>query len=107
MKPQTDDLRITNTKQLISPDQLIAEVPVSAVAAQTVETARREIPRVLQKIDDRLIVVVGPCSIHDPDAAREYARDLHELALEHKEDLLIVMRVYLSLIHISEPTRPY
>ena len=96
MKPQTDDLRITYTKQLISPDQLIAEVPVSAVAAQTVETARREIPRVLQKIDDRLIVVVGPCSIHDPDAAREYARDLHELALEHKEDLLIVMRVYFE-----------
>lgn len=96
MKPQTDDLRISGTKELISPDQLISEFPVSEKAATTVETARQEIQKILQGLDDRLVVVVGPCSIHDPQAAVEYGELLNKLRLEHEKDLKIVMRVYFE-----------
>lgn len=96
MKPETDDLRITNTKELVSPDQCIAEVPVTDRAALTVETARQSIQKILHGIDDRVVVVVGPCSIHDSDAAMEYAGRLAEIKQQHKDDLLIVMRVYFE-----------
>ena len=73
MTATTDDLRIQKTNELISPEQLIGDIAVSEAAAETVANARRSIHRILSGEDDRLLVIVGPCSIHDPAAAREYA----------------------------------
>ena len=92
----TDDVRISAMKELISPDQLTEEVPVSAPAANTVTVARKGIHRILAGEDDRLVVVVGPCSIHDPAAAREYAELLKPVADAISEHVLVVMRVYFE-----------
>ena len=78
MTATTDDLRIQKTNELISPEQLITDVSVSDRAAETVAHARRTIHNILSGEDDRLLVIVGPCSIHDPDAAREYAAKLRQ-----------------------------
>ena len=96
MKTATDDLRIQGTTELVAPETLVGEIPLTDSAAQTVFTARREIHEVLAGEDDRLVVVVGPCSIHDPAAARAYATGLKALADELCEDLCIVMRVYFE-----------
>ncbi len=91
-----DDLRIASTRKLTSPATLMEEVPVSATAATTVSTARREIAEIIAGRDDRLLVVVGPCSIHDPEGALEYAERLAEMQEELSPDLLLVMRVYFE-----------
>lgn len=91
-----DDLRIASTRKMISPATLMEELPVSTHAAATIATARREIAEVLKGTDDRLLVVVGPCSIHDPDAALEYADRLADLREEVSSDLLLVERVYFE-----------
>lgn len=96
MTANTDDLRITGTRELRSPDDLISLIPVSAVAAETVTRCRSDVRDVLQGRDDRLVVVVGPCSIHDPDAALEYADKLAELSRSLVGELCIVMRVYFE-----------
>lgn len=96
MKPETDDLRIRAIKELISPAQLQADFPLSEEAANTVFNARQEIHKILHDEDDRLLVIIGPCSVHDPQAAREYASKLKVLQEELKDDLLIVMRVYFE-----------
>ena len=96
MSTTTDDLRIRRTNQLISPEQLIADVDVSARAAETVATARQAIHRILSGEDDRLLVIVGPCSIHDPAAAMEYAGLLKTAADKLSADILVVMRVYFE-----------
>lgn len=92
----TDDLRIQETKELISPEALIAQIPVSKTATDTVSQARQTIHNILTGEDKRLLAVVGPCSIHDPKSAREYASRLKEIAEELKDDLFIVMRVYFE-----------
>ena len=92
----TDDLRIRETKVLRSPEELISEYPVSEKAADTVYGARMQVRSILDGEDDRLVAVVGPCSIHDPDAAREYATKLLEQRDRLKDDLLIIMRVYFE-----------
>ena len=96
MTTTTDDLRIQKTNELISPEQLIADIEVTDAAAETVADARRTIHRILSGEDDRLLVIVGPCSIHDPAAAREYAGLLREAAQAHASDLFVVMRVYFE-----------
>ncbi len=96
MTTNTDDLRITGTRELRSPDELISLVPVSEEAAQTVTNCRNDVREILQGRDDRLVVIVGPCSIHDPEAALEYADKLAALAPSLKEELCIVMRVYFE-----------
>jgi 3-deoxy-7-phosphoheptulonate synthase len=96
MPSVTDDLRIQKTNELIAPEALLTDVPLSEQAAQTVSAARDGISQILKGEDDRLLVVVGPCSIHDPDAAREYGEGLRKAAEQHKDDLLIVMRVYFE-----------
>ena len=96
MPSVTDDLRIQKTNELVAPDVLLSDIPLSDTAAKTVAGAREGISRILSGDDDRLLVVVGPCSIHDPTAAREYAAGLREVAKEHARDLLIVMRVYFE-----------
>ena len=92
----TDDTRINTLKELISPQQLLADVPVDEALAQHVSDARKAIHHVLHGEDDRLIVVVGPCSIHDTEAAIDYGRRLLPLAHRLQDDLLMVMRVYFE-----------
>ncbi|MES9874571.1 MAG: 3-deoxy-7-phosphoheptulonate synthase AroG [Candidatus Sedimenticola sp. 6PFRAG7] len=96
MKPQTDDLRIRAIKELVAPAQLQADFPITDQAATTVYETRQAIHRILHDEDDRLLVIIGPCSVHDPNAAREYALQLKKVADELKDDLLIVMRVYFE-----------
>ena len=95
-KPNTDDLRILEINELAPPSHLLREVPASDRAAQTTFSARQAAHRVLHGADDRLLVVIGPCSIHDVEDAREYARRLLELLPRFDKDLLIVMRVYFE-----------
>ncbi len=92
----TDDLRIAAMKSLIPPRDLMTEFPVTAQVAETVAKARSGIQKVLHQKDDRLVVVVGPCSIHDPEAAIEYANLLAAEQQKHAQQLLIVMRVYFE-----------
>jgi len=95
-KYNTDDLRICGTKEVIAPVQVHTEMPISEAAAQTTALARQDIHKILAGLDDRLVVVVGPCSIHDPIAAHEYARLLKVIKDELADDLVIVMRVYFE-----------
>ena len=74
--PRTDDLRIREMKELIPPSHLIREFACSEKAANTAASARTALHRILHGQDDRVMVVIGPCSIHDPKAAMEYARRL-------------------------------
>lgn len=94
--PHIDDLRITAVRTLVTPASLEALLPASYVIQATVESSRGAISRVLHGQDDRLIVVVGPCSIHDHDQAMAYARLLKTQADALADDLLIVMRVYFE-----------
>jgi 3-deoxy-7-phosphoheptulonate synthase len=94
--PRTDDLRIRELKELIPPSHLIREFAVSDKAATVVADSRNALHRILHGQDDRMMVVIGPCSIHDTRAAMEYA---HRLAAERERfapDLEIVMRVYFE-----------
>ena len=93
---KTDDLRIKEIKEVLSPDQIRREFPLTEKAAQTTYETRRAIHRILHGADDRLLVIVGPCSIHDPKAALEYARKLKEEKERYEPDLLVVMRVYFE-----------
>src|SRR5574343_540777 len=95
-KPNTDDVRIKEIKELVPPAHVFREYPVSNRAAQTTYTARQAIHRVLHGADDRLLVVIGPCSIHDYDAAMEYAKKLSREAEKYRDDLIVVMRVYFE-----------
>jgi len=93
---ETDDLRITGVHEVVPPEQLHSEHPITEVAAKTTFEARQAIHAILQGEDDRLLVVVGPCSIHNPDAAREYAGHLKAARAELGDDLLIIMRTYFE-----------
>ena len=96
MTATTDDLRIRDIRELITPEQLTREFPCSEAAANTVGAARSAIHRILHRQDDRLVVVIGPCSIHDIDAAREYAGLLEKQRERLQGELEIVMRVYFE-----------
>ncbi|MFD0708174.1 3-deoxy-7-phosphoheptulonate synthase AroG [Photorhabdus akhurstii] len=96
MNYQNDDIRIKEIKELLPPVALLEKFPATEKAAFTVRKARKTIHQILTGEDDRLLVVIGPCSIHDPKAAMEYAGRLNELREELKEDLEVVMRVYFE-----------
>ncbi|HWL85773.1 MAG TPA: 3-deoxy-7-phosphoheptulonate synthase [Polyangiaceae bacterium] len=96
MFPTTDDLRIDRLRPLIPPAILLEEFPVTAAGLTCVSDAREAVSRIVGGQDDRLLVVVGPCSIHDVEAALEYAGRLHALAPALASDLLLVMRVYFE-----------
>jgi 3-deoxy-7-phosphoheptulonate synthase len=96
MTPNTDNLRIRTAQEVISPAELRADFPVSDAAARTVLGARATVQRILNDEDDRPFVVVGPCSVHDADAARDYAGRLKTVMHELARDLFIVMRVYFE-----------
>ena len=96
MPHHTSDTRIAGYEPLLAPAALLAELPLGADREITVEQDRTEIRRVLDMADDRLLVVVGPCSVHDPVAALDYARQLAGIQRSLRDDLLIVMRVYFD-----------
>ena len=92
----TDDLRIASIKAVTPPTEICEEIPITEAAAETTWRTRQAIGNLLDGSDDRLMVVAGPCSIHDVDAAREYAGRLKPLIDKFRDDLLIVMRVYFE-----------
>jgi 3-deoxy-7-phosphoheptulonate synthase len=92
----TSNLRVSEFTALPTPHELITELPLSARVADVVERGRDQVRAIMDGVDDRLLVIVGPCSIHDPKAGLEYARRLVSQAEKHKEDLLIVMRAYFE-----------
>jgi 3-deoxy-7-phosphoheptulonate synthase len=96
MFQRTRDLRIESFRPLLPPAILLEELPLSERGSETVSRGRAAVARVLNGDDDRLVVVVGPCSIHDPVAAVDYARRLTRVADEHAGALCIVMRVYFE-----------
>lgn len=93
---RTDDLRIDSLRPLIPPAILMEELPLGERGSETVAGGRHDIHRILAGEDDRLVVVVGPCSIHDPLAGLEYAQRLAEVAREHADTLRVTMRVYFE-----------
>jgi len=93
---RTNDLRIRATKVVLPPVFLEEELPLTDAASATVFHARQEIVDILDRRDQRLLVVAGPCSVHDPAAAREYARRLKKSMAEFSSELRIVMRVYFE-----------
>ena len=96
MNVVTQNTRIRSIRAVSTPAEVQAELPLSPVAAQTVVQTRGDIQNILNGDDQRLLVVVGPCSIHDPKAALEYSGRLKQLREELRNDLLIVMRVYFE-----------
>jgi 3-deoxy-7-phosphoheptulonate synthase len=96
MPHNTDDLRIREIKELTPPSHLVREFACTEAASAVTHDARQAVHRILHRSDDRLLVVIGPCSIHDPAAAREYATRLAAERSRHAADLEIVMRVYFE-----------
>jgi 3-deoxy-7-phosphoheptulonate synthase len=96
MPHRTDDLRIREIKELAPPSHLMREFPMSPAASETVYNARQAAHEILHGNDDRMFVVVGPCSIHDPQAARDYAQRLRQARERHAGDLELIMRVYFE-----------
>ena len=96
MNYSTDNTRIIDRKKVPAPYELINKLPIDNEISRLVYGTRQEISQILHQKDDRLLVVVGPCSIHDPNSALEYAKKLIEQNIKYKEELLIVMRVYFE-----------
>ena len=96
MLQRTDDLRITETRPLIPPAILLEEIPVSETASNVVSDTRKAVARVIAGQDPRLVVIAGPCSIHDTKAALEYAGRLKSLADRYTGHLLVLMRSYFE-----------
>lgn len=96
MLQTTDDLRIAGLRPLIPPAILMEELPVTEKASITVSSGRDEVNAALVGTDDRLVVVSGPCSIHDSEAAHEYGNRLQKAAEGHADDLIVIMRVYFE-----------
>src|SRR5215471_17504054 len=93
---RTDDLRIKEIKELLAPEVIRDEFPITPRAAEITYESRRQIHRILHGADDRLLVIIGPCSIHDPKAAMEYAQKLKAEKDRLAADLFVVMRVYFE-----------
>ena len=93
---RTDDVRIRSISELLPPIAHLYELPISETAADLVETTRHRIADLVHGRDQRLLVIIGPCSIHDPKAALEYAQKLLPLKKLYEKELLIVMRVYFE-----------
>ena len=93
---KTSDLRISDRQEVISASTLLSDQPISNLSSETVHQAREDFSKILNKKDKRLAVIVGPCSIHDPSAAVDYAQRLKEESLKYKDQLHIIMRVYFE-----------
>ena len=95
-KPRLDDLNVLSQETLITPEKLKSNLPLTDQALQTIQEGRRSIKRILDRDDPRLCVIIGPCSIHDVEAALDYAARLKGLAEKVEDTLLLVMRVYFE-----------
>ena len=93
---QTDNLRIQGIKEVAAPSQVHDAFPITESAARTVHEGREAVHNILHGKDDRLVIIVGPCSVHDPKAALEYAGRLKAIRDELHDDLHIIMRVYFE-----------
>jgi 3-deoxy-7-phosphoheptulonate synthase len=96
MTLKTDDLRIIETQELSTPEDVRQELPITDLSAKTILNSRKVIEDILDEKDDRIFVVIGPCSIHDPIAAMDYAKKLKKISQEVSENLFIIMRVYFE-----------
>ncbi|WP_206486553.1 3-deoxy-7-phosphoheptulonate synthase [Thalassotalea sp. G2M2-11] len=96
MTIKTDEFRTTLIENLVSPAELAEQIPLSDETAEFIINSRKEIEAIINGDDDRLLVIIGPCSIHDTKAAVDYAKKLKQLHDKYREDLLIVMRVYFE-----------
>ena len=96
MTLKTDDLRIIETQELSTPDEVRKELPLTKAAANTIINSRKTIENILDKKDDRIFVVIGPCSIHDPIAAMDYAKKLKQISDKLSKNIFIIMRVYFE-----------
>lgn len=96
MKSKNEDTRILDIKEVLTPAQVHKQFPVTDQVVETVANARREVHEILHGNDDRLLVIVGPCSIHDPEAAMDYAHRLSQVRDRLDKQLMIVMRVYFE-----------
>lgn len=96
MTQSTANTRIKQLKPLIAPNLLAHELPISTSASALINQARDEISQILQSKDDRILLIVGPCSIHDPKGALDYAKRLKQCADQYKSNLHIIMRVYFE-----------
>ncbi|MDP7522721.1 MAG: 3-deoxy-7-phosphoheptulonate synthase, partial [Arenicellales bacterium] len=95
-KPHTENLRIARLREVANPETICAEFPITDHSAETVSKQRSEIHSLLNDEDDRLLVILGPCSIHDPVAALEYGERLKPFARQFSESLVVIMRVYFE-----------
>src|SRR5688572_10296230 len=93
---RTDDLRIKDVRPLVPPAILLEEIPISERASNVVADARSAVSDIIQGRDSRLVVVVGPCSIHDVDAAMDYGERLKRLADRYADSLVVLMRSYFE-----------
>jgi 3-deoxy-7-phosphoheptulonate synthase len=96
LRTGTSNLHVVGFQPLIAPNELLAELPLSEAQAATVQRSREAVRRIVAGDDDRLLAVVGPCSVHDADAAVDYAVRLAKAAAEVEDDLCVVMRVYFE-----------
>ena len=96
MEEQIDDVRINQVTEVITPHQLMHEAPLDPNIIQSVFDSRERISKILHKKDDRLLIIIGPCSIHDPEAAMDYADKLQQVSNQYEGELEIVMRVYFE-----------
>jgi len=96
MTIKTDEFRTSLIENLVSPDQLAQQIPLLQKTADFIIDSRKTIEDIISGKDERLLVIIGPCSIHDPVAAIDYARKLKVLHDKFKDDLFIVMRVYFE-----------
>ncbi|MEW6984512.1 3-deoxy-7-phosphoheptulonate synthase [Colwelliaceae bacterium 6471] len=96
MTIKTDELRTTLIENLVSPAELAEQIPLNEATADFIITSRTEIEAIIRGDDDRLLVIIGPCSIHDTEAAIDYAKQLKVLHDKYKNELLIIMRVYFE-----------
>ena len=98
MRYPTDNLRISGMQEVLPPEKLMREQPISELSSKLVFESRNKISKIIALRDDRLIIVVGPCSIHDEEAALDYCTRLSLLSQDLSDRLLIIMRVLLLLI---------
>lgn len=96
MAENTDDLRVRGIEELTLPSKILSEFPITSKTRRIVAEARHAIHRILHGADDRLVIIIGPCSIHDVKAAREYGDRLREVKQRLADDLLVLMRVYFE-----------
>src|SRR5262245_10656752 len=96
VEEKTDDLRVRGIEELIPPSEILARFPITPQAKSVVADARHDIHRVLHGADDRVVVIVGPCSVHDVKAAKEYGQRLLAMRRKLAGELVVLMRVYFE-----------